>query len=204
MDIVYRAFLTRLVVGWLRAIKCSYLNEKKFWGFKIAYLKPKKIIPIMKSLNLILPFGLILLCGPFTWVYAVEKTVSKEDIFQKFETDMQGVRFSGFFTIDGSELPPTKETYEVHRVQKLGEEDLWVFTARIKYGKQDITLPIPLPVKWVGHIPVIAMENLPIPGLGTFSAHVVMDGNKYAGTWAHGKLGGHLYGTIDKINHPRE
>lgn len=158
----------------------------------------------MKPLNLILPFALILPWGPLARAYAVEKPVSKQDIFQKFETDMQGVRFSGFFTIDGSDLPATKETYEVHRVQKLGEEDLWVFTARIKYGKQDITLPIPLPVKWVGHVPVIAMENLPIPGLGTFSAHVVINGNKYAGTWAHGKLGGHLYGTIRKIDHRPE
>ena len=59
---------------------------------------------------------------------------------------------------------------------------------------------MPLPVKWVGDVPVIAMQNLSIPGLGTFSAHVVIDGQKYAGTWAHGKVGGHLYGKISKIN----
>jgi hypothetical protein len=35
--------------------------------------------------------------------------------------------------------------------------------------------------------------------LGTFSAHVVIDGNKYAGTWSHGNVGGHLYGKITKI-----
>ena len=50
-----------------------------------------------------------------------------------------------------------------------------------------------------GEIPVITMQNLNIPGLGTFSSHVVIDGNKYAGTWAHGKVGGHLYGRISKI-----
>ena len=44
------------------------------------------------------------------------------------------------------------------------------------------------------------MQDLSIPGLGTFSAHVVIDGQKYAGTWAHGKVGGHLYGKISKIN----
>jgi hypothetical protein len=43
------------------------------------------------------------------------------------------------------------------------------------------------------------MKDLNIPGLGTFSAHVVIDGDKYAGTWAHGKVGGHLYGTIEKM-----
>ena len=50
---------------------------------------------------------------------------------------------------------------------------------------------MPLPVKWVGEIPVITMQNFNIPGLGTFSAHVVIDGKKYAGTWSHGKVGGH-------------
>jgi hypothetical protein len=58
---------------------------------------------------------------------------------------------------------------------------------------------MPLPVKWVGDIPVITMDEMNIPGLGTFSAHVVIDGNKYAGTWSHGKVGGHLYGKITKI-----
>jgi hypothetical protein len=28
---------------------------------------------------------------------------------------------------------------------------------------------------------------------------VVIDGKKYAGTWSHGKVGGHLYGKITKI-----
>ena len=59
---------------------------------------------------------------------------------------------------------------------------------------------MPLPVKWVGDVPVITMQDLSIPGLGTFSAHVVIDGQKYAGTWAHGKVGGHLYGKISKSN----
>ncbi len=113
---------------------------------------------------------------------------------------MKGVRFTGFFTVDGSDRPPSEETYEIHSVQKFGEEDLWIFTARIKYGKKDVTLPMPLPVKWVGDVPVITMQDLNIPGLGTFSAHVVIDGQKYAGTWSHGKVGGHLYGKISKID----
>ena len=119
--------------------------------------------------------------------------------FASFREKMQGVRFSGFFTMTGQEVPPMEETYEIQSVQKFGEDDLWIFTARVKYGKKDVVLPMPLPVKWVGNVPVITMKDLAIPGLGTFSAHVVIDGNKYAGTWAHGKVGGHLYGTIEKM-----
>ena len=132
-------------------------------------------------------------------VLVAEKPNTQTERFERFEKSMKSVRFEGFFTVDGSDRPPSKEIYEISNVQKFGEEDLWIFTARIKYGKKDVTLPMPLPVKWVGRIPVISMDNLSIPGLGTFSAHVVIDGNKYAGTWAHGKIGGHLYGKIEKM-----
>ena len=119
--------------------------------------------------------------------------------FRRFEKSMKNVRFEGYFTVEGSDRPPSKETYEISSVQKFGEEELWIFTARIRYGNKDVTLPMLLPVKWIGEIPVITMNNFNIPGLGTFSAHVVIDGKKYAGTWTHGKVGGHLYGKIEKM-----
>ena len=68
----------------------------------------------------------------------------------------------------------------------------------MKKNGQSVKLPIPLPVKWVGDKPVIHMDNLSIPTMGTFSAYVLFDDDKYAGTWAHGKTKGHLYGTIAK------
>jgi hypothetical protein len=132
-------------------------------------------------------------------VGVIGKEPSKEELFKSFEQSMKNVRFSGHFTITGKDLAPSKETYEIQSVQKLGDGDLWIFTARVKYGGQDITLPMPLPVKWLGKIPVITMDKVTLPGLGTFSAHVVIDGDKYAGTWAHGKVGGHLYGTISRM-----
>mgnify|MGYP000377038214 FL=1 len=150
----------------------------------------------MKRLNSMVTI-IVLMAGSFLFVSG-EDTPQKT-LFKNFEKAMKGVRFSGFFTVDGSKNPPSEEVYEIQSVQKFGVKDLWVFTARIKYGQKDVTLPMPLPVKWVGNIPVITMDEMNIPGLGTFSAHVVIDGNKYAGTWSHGKVGGHLYGKITKI-----
>ena len=139
---------------------------------------------------LVLPLMPLLLSG---------KEPSKEKLFKKFEQAMENVRFSGHFTVTGRNVKPAQETYEIQKVEKLGDGDLWIFTARVKYGGKDVVLPMALPVKWVGKTPVITMENVALPGLGTFSAHVVIDGDKYAGTWAHGKVGGHLYGTIEKM-----
>ena len=118
--------------------------------------------------------------------------------FAKLEKELSGVKFVGHFTIDGRDGPAAKEEYTIISVKKMETGDLWLFKARVKYGKTDVTLPMPLPVKWAGDKPVIAMDNVKIIGLGTFSAHVVIDGKRYAGTWQHGKVGGHMYGAIVK------
>ena len=123
----------------------------------------------------------------------------KARLFKKFESTMSNAVLTGQFTITGKEAPPRKESYTILSIRKMSQGDLWVFTARIKYGERDITLPMPIPVKWAGDTPVISLDNLTLPGLGTFSAHVVIDGSKYAGTWAHGKVGGHMYGTIAPV-----
>ncbi len=122
--------------------------------------------------------------------------VRQTRLFKKFETTLSNAVLSGQFTITGREAPPRTESYTIHSVRKMTQGDLWVFTARIKYGKHDVTLPMPIPVKWAGDTPVISLDNLTLPGLGTFSAHVVIDGDKYAGTWTHGKANGHMFGTI--------
>ncbi len=164
--------------------------------FGFACFLQYNFIFLMKRLDCMFTI-IVLIAGSFLSVSG--EITPQSELFENFEKAMKGVRFSGFFTVDGSKNPPAEEVYEIQSVQKFGDQDLWIFTARIKYGQKDVTLPMPLPVKWVDNIPVITMDEMNIPGLGTFSAHVVIDGNKYAGTWSHGKVGGHLYGKITKI-----
>ena len=59
-----------------------------------------------------------------------------------------------------------------------------------------MTVPLSLPIYWAGKTPVITVDNLKVPGLGTFDARVVINNDKYAGTWKHGDVGGHLFGKI--------
>ena len=115
------------------------------------------------------------------------------------EKSLTGTKFVGVFTIDGQEGVPAKEEYTIISVKKAEKSDLWIFKARIKYANQDVTLPVQVPIKWAGKTPVIEMDNLKIPLLGTFSAHIVIDDGKYAGIWKHGKAGGHMFGTIKKL-----
>jgi|TARA_B110000263_G_scaffold148693_1_gene129017 hypothetical protein len=128
---------------------------------------------------------------------ASQISAEKQKLYDLFEKKMTNVKFTGNFTVLGKQqdnLP--KESYTIVSVKKLAEGELWLFTARVQFGGRDVTLPMPLQVQWAGTTPVITLTNVLIPGLGTFSSRVVIYKNKYAGTWTHGDVGGHLFGTI--------
>ena len=112
-----------------------------------------------------------------------------------FAEQMTGATFVGRYT-DGSDESKT-DRYEIKEAKKVGDGDLWLFNVRIVYGETDVTVPIPLQVKWAGKTPVITLDDVTIPGMGTMSAHVVVDGQRYAGTWCHDDHGGHLFGKIE-------
>lgn len=125
----------------------------------------------------------------------------REELYQKFTDQMNGVKLVGRFTILGKDDGPlAKEEYIIPKVEKLPDGDKWLIHARIKYGKHDVALPLPLDVKWAGNTAVITLDDMTIPGLGTFSSRVVIDNGKYAGTWRHDKVGGHLFGVIEKLS----
>jgi hypothetical protein len=122
------------------------------------------------------------------------------ELIEKLAETLSGCKMLGSYTVSGKTgLTPKPEEYTITSAMKLEEPDLWMIKARIKYGKNDTTIPIPLEIKWAGDTPVITLTNLTIPGMGTFSSRVVIYEGRYAGTWQHGKVGGHLYGRIEKV-----
>jgi len=125
---------------------------------------------------------------------------SREELIKKLEDDLTNVKLIGRFTITGREdREPKAEEYTITSAMKLPEGDLWLLKARIKYGDKDVTMPIPLEIKWAGDTPVITLTNLSIPRLGTFTSRVVIYDHRYAGTWQHGEVGGNLFGKIEKV-----
>ena len=119
-------------------------------------------------------------------------------LFAKFKRLLTGAKLRGQFTVDGKPLDKlTEETYEISKVEKMPQGDIWVITARIKYGKHDLTFPVPLEVKWAGNTPVMTLDDMTIPGFGTFGARVVFHKDKYAGTWQHDNVGGHMFGVVE-------
>ncbi|MGE0394881.1 MAG: hypothetical protein AB7P67_15045 [Vicinamibacterales bacterium] len=104
----------------------------------------------------------------------------------------------GRFTVDGREdRPASEDRYDISSIEKVGE-DRWRFNVRMRHGSVDVTVPVVMPVTWVGDVPAIAVSNYAIPGLGTFSTHIFFEGDRYGGTWANPKVGGHLFGRIER------
>jgi len=116
---------------------------------------------------------------------------------ERFAALMTGVRLVGSFTRDDDEAgTPRREEYEISGATKIGTGDGWLVMARIRYGSVDVTVPVPVEVKWAGETPVITLDDVALPGLGTFSSRVVLDRGRYAGTWTHDAVGGHMFGRI--------
>ncbi len=104
----------------------------------------------------------------------------------------------GRFTVDGrADRPSTPDRYDISSVEKL-DEGKWRFNVRMRHGSVDVTVPVVMPVEWVGDVPAIAVTDYAIPGLGTFSTHIVFEGNRYGGTWSSPTVGGHMFGVIER------
>jgi hypothetical protein len=126
---------------------------------------------------------------------AAAKEVSPE-LEAAFKKMLDGATLVGHFTLSARNLADLKEErYHIESIEKLAG-DRWLFRSRIRYGDHDVTVPLPLPVKWAGDTPMIVVDELAIPGLGTFDARVMFFKNHYAGYWRHGEHGGHLFGVI--------
>jgi hypothetical protein len=133
------------------------------------------------------------------------KSPSREELIKNLEKTLTGAKLTGRFTVKGKEdMAPAPEEYTITSARKLIDGDQWMITARIKYGNTDKSFPVPIDIKWAGTTPIMTLDKVTIPGLGTFSTRVVIHEGLYAGTWQHDEVGGHLFGTIEKAEQAEE
>jgi hypothetical protein len=123
------------------------------------------------------------------------KPPSEAERDRQFQQQMSGVTLVGYSTSLRRSGLSQEERYSIDGISKVGGET-WLFRTRLKYGEKEIPVPIPVTVKWAGDTPVITLTDLAIPGVGTFTARVLLYRDQYAGTWSGGKAGGQLFGKI--------
>jgi heat shock protein HslJ len=117
----------------------------------------------------------------------------------KFKTTLTNATMSGRWALikDGQLTPEQAEKYTITGVNKIFGER-WLIRARIQYGEKDITIPVPVRVKWAGDTPVITVDDVGLPGGASYSARVIIYDDSYAGTWSGGNLRGLLNGVITR------
>ena len=131
---------------------------------------------------------------------SVVEPASLSEAERAFAERMRGVSLVGTFTVAGREdRTPSPDRYDIFNVEKVGD-DQWRFNAKMDCcGVNGATLPIVVPMRFVGDTPMIMMTDTSIPGIGTFTVRVFFYGDRYNGTWQHGKVGGHMSGRIEKM-----
>lgn len=151
-------------------------------------------------------FGVILLLVIFGggWltgrlgIGSVVDPASLTDLERQFAERMRDVSLVGSFTVAGREdRTPRADRYDIASVEKVGD-NLWRFNAGMQCCGVNGVIPVVVPMRWNGDTPMIMMTDTSLPGIGTFTARVFFYGDRYAGTWQHGAVGGHMSGRIEK------
>lgn len=120
---------------------------------------------------------------------------------REFQQSMTNVELHGHFRAC-SDLKqhtplsePIAEKYSIVSATP-DEGDYWIFTARIQYSEHDVQLPIRVKVLWAGDTPIITVDDIAIPGIGVYSARVMIYRGYYSGAWFGPNYGGVMAGEI--------
>jgi hypothetical protein len=125
---------------------------------------------------------------------ADDEQEAREEAFSEL---LSGARLTGWFTDSNHpDGPPLKDSYVISRCE-LADGEKWLFEAEV--GETKLKVPLYLTVKWAGDTPVITLDKLPIPQMGTFDARVLFYGNSYAGVWSGAGHAGEMGGSIERV-----
>ena len=126
-------------------------------------------------------------------------TKTPSELEKQFKELLTDCIFDGHWCMvkDGTLSEEKAEKYIITGATKSGG-DVWLIYAKIQYRGKEVNVPVPVQVKWAGDTPVITLDKVSIPGMGTYSARVLVFEKTYAGTWSAGDHGGTLHGLVQK------
>lgn len=109
----------------------------------------------------------------------------------EFEKMLTNATLAGKFSM-GERV--SEDRYQISKATHLAGDN-WLIHARI--GKHDLSVPVPVKVRWAGDTAVLMLTDVGLPGMGTYTARVLFYRNQYAGTWGSQKHGGEMWGRIE-------
>jgi hypothetical protein len=121
------------------------------------------------------------------------------ELEKRFKDQLTDCVFDGHWCMvqEGKLSEENSEKYSITSATKSGQ-DVWIIYAKMQFRGKEVSVPVPVQVKWAGDTPVITLDKVTIPGMGTYSARVLVYEKTYAGTWSAGDHGGMLHGLIKK------
>ena len=133
-----------------------------------------------------------------------EAAAARQAIEADFGKHLTGATLVGSFTVDAAGPVDPKQLlkpdrYELATVNKVNG-DFWLFV----YVHKGVPIPLTMKVLWAGKTPVLTLDEFTIAGMGTYSARLMFHGDRYAGTWQHGKSGGLMFGKIETAKFKKE
>ena len=152
--------------------------------------------------------GMICVLALFAWVAvaqeaskpetAAKPVPSQEELEATFKKTFTKAVMSGrWCSLEEGRLgPEKKDRYTINSVTKVGK-DVWLMNAKVEYSGKELTVPVPVQVKWAGDTAVIVVDKFAMPNSNNaYSARLVVYNNTYAGNWSGEDHGGMLYGVI--------
>lgn len=120
------------------------------------------------------------------------------ELERQFIKTMSGATLHGFAGRQRKkviEAVSNDSSYRLGEVAKL-EDGHWKIEYFIPGTEQLYAMP-PVSVEWAGETPVIVITGMKLKEKqGTFSARILIDGDRYSGTWSDGASQGCMFGTI--------
>ncbi len=145
--------------------------------------------------KIFLIFILAILAVGLYYALSDKAPLPQQELEKQFSQMMTGATLVGQSTLLSKEGISGNEHYAIDKVSKIAG-DTWLIQARIQYGTHEVPAPVPVKIKWAGDTPVITLTDLAIPGMGTYTARVLLYRDQYAGTWSGHSNGGQLFGKI--------
>ncbi len=141
-----------------------------------------------------------------------KKSRTKADLEKEFREMLTGATLTGVWQMTGEKglagaeplTAPKEERYTITSVTRLAE-DYWLVNARIQIAQdKDVTVPVPVRVIWSGDTPVMTLDDVGVPMLGTYSARVMFYRDFYSGVWLSNEknYGGIMAGRITREQAP--
>ena len=117
---------------------------------------------------------------------------------KEFQESMSGVVLAGRFSRQDGSVAPSEDKYVIEKATKV-KDDLWRFDAHVKFGAQEMTVPVSIHVRWAGDTPMLTLTDESVAGMGKYTVRILIYRGQYAGTWANAQgRGGQMFGSITK------